>query len=154
MSYLSRTLRKQYRILRSLAATPLISLSGFGLKEIIVFPERSISIEEALFCSKVCTKDIDSGLYGNIQEFDAYHTADIEFSHFYHGKFNEKYNNRTKQQLITLGEKWRLRVEEDYPDAQIWIVVHYDVEHGWFLDTFNYDIAKKWDTKAKYSIWL
>jgi hypothetical protein len=154
MSYLSRTLKKQHRILKSLESTPLIILSGLGLKKIIVFPERKDSPETVMFYSGILQKEIASGKYEDIQKFDAIHTADIDFSCFYRGKFIKKYHNMTKQQLLNLGCKWRTRIAEEHPDAQVWIVVHHDDEDGWFLDTFNWDVSKKWDTKLEFSIWL
>jgi hypothetical protein len=154
MSYLSRILKKQHRILKSLESTPLIILSGLGLKKIIVFPERKDSPENALHYSKVYQEEIDSGQYKDIQKFDSIHTADIEFSCIYRGKLKKRYHNKTKQQLIILGKKWRSRVEKEHPDAHVWIVVHYDEEDGWFLDTFNSDVSKNWDTKPELTIWI
>lgn len=132
----------------------MIALSGLGLMKILVLPERKISPESVLYCSGVYQKEIDSGKYKDIQAFDAIHTADIEFSCFYRGKFIKKYHNRTKQQLVTLGRKWRARVSEEHPDAEIWIVVHYDDEDGWFLDTFNWNVSENWVTQPEWTIWL
>lgn len=154
MSYLSRVLKKQYRILKSLETTPLVILSGLGLKKILVFPERKDSPGSAFLHSVLLQKEIDSGKYENIQAFDGIHTADIEFSTFYQGKFIKKYHAKTKQQLVKLGGKWRTRVLEEHPDARVWIVVHYDDEDGWFLDTFNWDVSKKWTTTPEYTVWL
>ena len=154
MSYLSRILKKQYRILSALETTPLIMLNGLNLKKIIVFPERKDTSEQSLYYSKILQDEIISGKYTNIKRFDATHTADIEFSCLYRGKYTKKYNNRTKQQLVILGNKWRKRLKTEHPDAQVWIVVHYDNEDGWFLDTFNWNVSEDWATKPDHTIWL
>jgi hypothetical protein len=106
MSYLSRTLKKQHRILKALESTPLIILSGLGLKKILVFPERKITPDNALLYSRVYQAEIDSGQFEDIRQFDAIHSADIEFSCFYRGKFVSRFRNQTKQRLVVLGNKW------------------------------------------------
>ncbi|WP_320042997.1 hypothetical protein [uncultured Desulfobacter sp.] len=154
MSCLSRIVKKQHRILKSLETTALIVLTGFDLEKIIVFPELRYTQEAATKYGEIYQNEIDAGEYKDIKAFDAIHTSDIEFSLFYHGKFKRKYNKLTKLQLIRLGNKWRERISVEHPDATIWIVVHYDHEDGWFLDTFNWDVTKNWDTPQKHTVWL
>jgi len=154
MSYLSRIVKKQHRILKSLETTPLIVLTGFDLRKIIVFPERRDTQEAAKRFGAIYQNEIDAGKYLDVQTFDAIHTSDIEFSLFYHGKFKKKYNRITRRQLICLGNKWRERISIEHSDATVWIVVHYDQEDGWFLDTFNWDVTKIWETPQEHTVWL
>ncbi len=153
MSYLSRILKRQQRVIDMLKIEPIECFTGFGLSQILVFDgtvyhfppgsDEPLTVQEA----------IDSGVYKDIKNFDGYQTADVEFSAYYWGKRNkDKYDKKTKRQLVELGIAWRTRVTNEFPKAKVSIVVHYDEMDGWFLDTFNWDIQKEWNPKN--AVWL
>ncbi len=82
---------------------------------------------------------INEGYYKSIEDFDSYHTADIEFTDYYKGEKIDDYREGTKFNLIELGKAWRDRILKEYPDADITIVIHKQ-DNDWFLDTFNYRV--------------
>jgi len=66
-------------------------------------------------------------------------TPDVEFDHLYVGRDLLKYKNQTKKNLYELGVTWRNRINEEFPDADVKIVLH-NHEGIWFLDVFNYPV--------------
>lgn len=157
MSYLSRILKKQKRITDRLKKSPIISIRGFGRDEILVFQTyyyaySSIEMEKD---STRIQLEASQNKYKDLKEFDSFHTPDVEFSHLYWGKYPNRYHRETKKRLIEVGKEWRLRVQKDYPNSNINIVVHFEPENkAWFLDAFNWDIRDEWTKEMNSTIWL
>jgi hypothetical protein len=157
MSYLSRVLKKQRRIIRNLENAPIIAVNGFGNLENLVFQVYYYHYSELEMLQDHLNiqSEISENKYNDIQEFDGYHTSDIEFSHFYCGKKIKRYHSETRKQLIGLGKVWRDRVEKKFPNSKLEIVVHFEKENqAWFLDTFNWEIKPDWEQKKISAIWL
>lgn len=136
MNKLSIALRKQKREIEKLKHARIIVYKGFGKSVIICFDDRGFRYADGTTDTQ---KKIDEGHYKSIEDFDGFHTADIEFSHLYSGRRTEKYQHRTKENLIELGKSWRERVSKDFPEVEVTIVVHW-YDGIWFLDTFNYRV--------------
>ncbi len=107
---------------------------GFGREIVLSFTFGGFKYSDG---STDTQKKIDNGEYKSIEDFDSYHTADIEFEDLYAGDEIERYREATKNNLITIGKFWRNKIERDYPDADITIIIHQN-DGEWFLDTFNY----------------
>jgi hypothetical protein len=91
-------------------------------------------------CGVSATQEkINQGYYQSVEDFDSYHSSDIEFTDLYSGEWIDEYREITKRNLLKLGKQWRTRVTNEYPEAEIIIVVH-EHENEWFLDTFNYRV--------------
>jgi hypothetical protein len=155
MSHLGRILRKQRRIVNSLKKSPIISLYGFGISNILVFQSYCCNRNEISREHSYLQNKINNEKYKDIKDFDSYHSSDIEFSHLYCGKHETKYQSKTKKQLIDLGQVWRERIDKEYPESSITIVVYFDHQNGaWFLDTYNWDIKAEWREVNDRPIWL
>lgn len=133
MQKLSIALKKQKRMIAKLKEAQIVAFTGFG-RELLAFNFLGLRYPDG---STNTQAKIESGYYESVQDFDSYHTADIEFSTIYHGNKIEKYKETTKKNLIDLGKAWRERSSRDFPQAEVTIVVHKS-DGTWFLDTFNY----------------
>lgn len=125
MHRLSIFLKKQRNEIEKLKKSEIACLSGFGQKLIVFWSGEGLQ------------EEINAGRYASIQVFDSYHTADVTF--YYRGKKQGRFLNKTKENLIELGKVWRLRLQSEYPDVEVSVVVHFD-QGLWFLDTYNHNI--------------
>jgi hypothetical protein len=129
-------LKTQKRDIENLKNAKIASYSGFGIDRIVVFGQGTITYPDGT--SDVQTK-LDEGHYTSIEDFDSYHTADIEFNDLYEGTDISTYRQQTKVNLIDLGKSWRERIKDEFPNAEVTIIVHQEND-DWFLDTFNYPV--------------
>lgn len=139
MNRLSLVLKKQRREIEKLKSETIAVYSGFGKEQILSFAFGGFRYSDGETDTQ---KKIDEGHYKSIEDFDSFHTSDIEFSCLYFGKKIGKYIFQTKKNLIELGQTWRNRVILDFPKVDFTIVVHQDYGE-WFLDTYNYPIVIK-----------
>lgn len=135
-------LKQQLIEINRLKKCPIFSFSGFGADSIIVFVTYKI-------CSYVnlddendrIKEDISEGRYKSIEEFDADNSAEIEFVGSFKSKNKlGKYHHKTMLNLIELGKMWRERINQEFPDSAVNILV-YKQAQDWFLDTFNYPVS-------------
>lgn len=131
-------LKKQYRWIQQEKNTTIYTYKGFGVNCILVFGVE-LSHSEYRSSANPTQKAIDEGYYESIEDFDGYHCADIEFSTEYSGPNMDKYHRQTLKMLIELGKHWRKRVIEEYPEADVTIVLSKQYGH-WCLDTYNYPV--------------
>jgi hypothetical protein len=139
MNKLNIALKKQSREIERLKRCIIYDYTWPDGQKILVFDEVLKEYDEDSHKDNT-QKKIDSGYYHTIEDFDGYHTADIEFEGTYHGKKIKQYRHKTMLNLIELGKVWRKRIEQDYPDVTIKIVV-YKQDDEWFLDTYNYHVT-------------
>lgn len=133
---LGRALKKQIREIHQLKKESIQVYKGFGKSKILSFTFSGFRYPDG---NSDTQRKINEGYYKSVEEFDSTHTADVEFIDLYDGKDLLKYRNRTKNNLIELGQVWRERVSKEHPDADITIILHQD-DSEWFLDTFNYPL--------------
>lgn len=139
MQKINIALKKQKREIETLKQTNINTYSGLGKAVLLCFNDHGVRFADG---STEIQKKINEGYYESIKDFDGFHSADVEFSDLYHGRQIEKYRSRTKQNLIELGKVWRQRVLKDFPGFDIVIVV-YQQDGNWFLDTFNWPVEIK-----------
>lgn len=139
MQELNSALQKQKKDIEELKRCAIHIYKGFGKKILLTFGDLSQYPDGGQGVSET-QKKINEGYYQSIEDFDSYHTADIEFADYYRGKKINEYREKTKFNLIELGKAWRDRVSKEYPEADITIVVH-EQNGDWFLDTFNYSVV-------------
>lgn len=155
MSHLGRVIRKQRRIINRLKNAPITSFHGFGLSDILVFDCYYWNWHNVCHDSQHLQAEINEGKYKDIKAFDSYHTTDIEFSHFYSGKYEGRYQSKTKNQLLGLGVFWRERINQEFPESNVLIVVYFDTPNKcWFLDTYNWNIIAEWEEIQGEKYWL
>jgi hypothetical protein len=139
MHKLSIALKKQNREIERLKKCKIYDYTWTDGQRILVFDAILRKYNENSWEDNT-QKKIDDKYYPTIEDFDGYHTADIEFEGTYRGRKVEKYRHKTMLNLIELGKNWRQRVDLNFPDAAIKIVV-YKQDDEWFLDTFNYSVS-------------
>ncbi len=138
MNELGIALQKQIQEIEDLKKYEIQIFKGFG-KEIILTFSSCFQYPDGDQGLAGIQNKIKEGYYKSIEDFDSYHTADIEFIDLYSGPDINEYREKTKSNLIELGREWRNRVCKEYPEADITIVVHKQ-DDDWYLDTFNYKI--------------
>lgn len=131
-------LKIQEERINELSQCKINSFKGFGEKVILTFFD-SLQYPDGEYGASAIQNKIDKGYYKSVEDFDSYHSSDIEFIDLYSGQRINDYREKTKQNLIKLGKLWRKRVLNEYPEAKLTIVVH-ECEGDWFLDTFNYPV--------------
>lgn len=135
---IKKALSEQLKEIDELSKCEIHAFKGFGKNTVVSFCEL-FQFSDIEHGASVVQQEIAEGNYKSIEDFDSYHTSDIEFTDLYSGKAIDEYREETKQNLIKLGMQWRKRVSNEYPEADVVIVVHQH-EDEWFLDTFNYPV--------------
>ena len=138
MNYFNIAIEKQRQCIEDLKYCKINAYKGFGKNRLLIF-NGTTTYPDGDTGEIAVQKKIDDGHYLSVEDFDSYHSADIEFTDLYSGKRIDEYREKTKQNLIELGKKWRNRVLNEFSDTDITIVVH-QYEGDWYLDTFNYKI--------------
>jgi hypothetical protein len=136
---LDDVIEKQRQEIEELKRSEIHVYEGFG-KEVVLSFGGLMKYPDGDEGINATQRKIDEGHYKSIEDFDSYHTADIEFIDYYSGNKIEVYREKTKAHLIELGHTWRDRISKEFPEADITIVVH-KRDDEWFLDTFNYPAA-------------
>ena len=138
MIELDLALQKQKQEIEDLKTCEINIFKGFG-KDILLSFSGVFQYTDGDQGVSGTQKKIDEGFYKSLEDFDSYHTADIEFTDYYKGLKFDEYREKTKSNLLELAKTWRDRVSKEYPEADITIVVHKQ-DGDWFLDTFNYNV--------------
>ncbi len=142
MQKISIALKRQLREINRLKNCPIFSFSGFDKNSIIVFVTyyvgSYVDLDEDYNLIK---KDISNGYYKTIEEFDGDNSAEIEFvgSYISRNKLGT-YRHKTMFNLIELGKVWRERINQEFPNSTVNILI-YKQDEDWFLDTYNYPVS-------------
>ncbi len=141
MDKLELALKKQKECIEELKNCKIYSYNGFGKDCLLIF-DSIVKYPDGDQGVSTTQRKINEGYYQSVEDFDSYHSADIEFTDFYLGEKVDEYRKRTKVNLINLGKKWRQILLDKFPEADITIIIHKH-ENDWFLDTFNYHVNIK-----------
>ena len=85
MNDLNIAIEKQRQCIEDLKYCKIIDYKGFGKKRILIFNGRT-TYPDGDTGEAAVQRKIDDGHYLSVEDFDSYHSADVEFTDLYSGK--------------------------------------------------------------------